>query len=470
MTPADQRVPFRTKIAYGIGAIAYGIKENGYTTFLLLFYNQVVGLPAGTVGLIVAGALIFDALLDPVVGFLSDRTHTRWGRRHPWLYASALPIGLSWALLWNPPQGSEATMLGWLGVVAVLTRAAITMNEVPSLAIAPEMTPDYHERTAVLRYRYLFGWAGGLMMLMLAYGVFLPVMSGPEALTGFSNYGVFGAVVMTLTVLISAIGTHREQAKPPPVRIAPQPAAETVRQLKETLGNRAFVVLMVAGLFGYVNQGVGFAISQYNLNFVWQLSGGQLQLYALALFAGMVTMFFAVMPIVRLLGKIRASMVLAVGSALFVCASYVLRLSGAFPEIGSPMLLPTFLALNTTGTALGIGALMIGASMMSDVVEASEEQTGRREEGLFFAGTLLMQKASTALGIGIAGQILQWAQFPANARAGAVPIEVLDTYTLLFVVVTIILGTLSAIAVARFPFGEAEHRARVTKLAVASDN
>ncbi|UVO54554.1 MFS transporter [Sphingomonas sp. SUN039] len=470
MTSAEHRVPFRTKVAYGIGAIAYGIKENGYTTFLLLFYNQVVGLPAGTVGLIVAAALIFDALLDPLVGFLSDRTHTRWGRRHPWLYASALPIGLSWALLWNPPQGSEAMILGWLGVVAVFTRAAITMNEVPSLAIAPEMTPDYHERTAVLRYRYLFGWAGGLMMLMLAYGVFLPVMSGPAALAGFSNYGLFGAVVMTLTVLISAIGTHRAQAKPPPARIAPQPASETVRQLRETLGNRAFLILMLAGLFGYVNQGVGFAISQYNLNYVWLLKGVQLQLYALSLFGGMVAMFVAVMPLVRLLGKIRASMVLAVGSALFVCSTYVLRLLGLFPEVGSPAMLPAFLVLNTIGTALGIGALMIGASMMSDVVEASEEQTGRREEGLFFAGTLLMQKASTALGIGIAGLILQWAEFPASARAGQVPTEILDSYTLAFVFVTLALGALSALAVRRFPFGEAEHRARVAKLAVASDN
>ncbi len=470
MTLTAERVPFRIKIAYGIGAIAYGIKENGYTTFLLLFYNQVIGLPAGTVGLIVAGALIFDALLDPVVGFLSDRTHTRWGRRHPWLYASALPIGLSWALLWNPPQGSQALVLGWLGVVAIFTRAAITMNEVPSLAIAPEMTPDYHERTSVLRYRYLFGWAGGLMMLMLAYGVFLPVMSGRTARPGFSNYGLFGAVVMTMTVLISALGTHRAQAKPPLTRIAPQPASETVRQLKETLGNRAFLVLMLSSLFGYVNQGVGFAISQYNLNFVWQLKGTQLQIYALALLSGMIAMFFAVMPIVRLIGKVHATTVLTIGSALFVCASYVLRLMGIFPEIGSPMMFPLFLALNTTGTALGIGALMTGASMMSDVVEASEEETGRREEGLFFAGTLLMQKASTALGIGIAGQILGWAQFPAKARAGSVPVDIIDNYTLAFVIVTLLLGGLSAVAIRRFPFGEAEHNARLAKLAVASEN
>jgi glycoside/pentoside/hexuronide:cation symporter, GPH family len=469
MTPTAHRVPFRTKIAYGIGAIAYGIKENGYTTFLLLFYNQIVGLPAGTVGLIVAAALIFDALLDPIVGFLSDRTHTRWGRRHPWLYASALPIGLSWALLWNPPQGSTAFTLGWLGVVAVFTRAAITMNEVPSLAIAPEMTPDYHERTAVMRYRYLFGWIGGLAMLMLAYGVFMPVMSGAAARGGFGSYGVFGGVAMTVTVLISAIGTHRAQAKPPPTRIAQQPAAETVIALKQTLGNRAFLILMLAGLFGYVNQGVGFAISQYNLNYVWQLGPGELQIYALALLTGMIVSFFAVMPIVRALGKVRASIMLSIGSALFVVSTYSLRLLGIFPDVGSPTLLPLFLLLNTIGTGLGICALMIGASMMSDVVEASEERTGRREEGLFFAGALLMQKASTALGIGIAGLLLQWAQFPANALPGRVAVEVLDRYTLGFIVVTLVLGSLSALAVRRFPFGEAEHRARVAKLAVASE-
>jgi glycoside/pentoside/hexuronide:cation symporter, GPH family len=183
-------VPFRTKIAYGIGAIAYGIKDNGFSVFLLLFYNQVVGVPAGLVGSVIAVALVFDALIDPVLGVLSDRTHTRWGRRHPWLYASALPIGLSWLLLWHPPQGSQSAILGWLLVTAIFTRAAIATNEVPSLAMNPELTPDYHERTAVMRYRFLFGWAGGLMMLMLAYGVFLTpplgALSGPKAAGGYA--------------------------------------------------------------------------------------------------------------------------------------------------------------------------------------------------------------------------------------------------------------------------------------------
>ncbi len=462
------RVPMGAKLTYGIGAIAYGIKDNGYTTFLLLFYNQVVGLPAGAVGTVIAIALIFDALLDPFVGFLTDRTHTKWGRRHPWLYASAIPIALSWLMLWHPPQGTQAQILGWLLVSAIFTRAAITTNEVPSLAMAPEMTLDYHERTSVLRYRYLFGWAGGLSMLMLAYGVFLPVMSGPEAFAGFHNYGLFGAIVMAVTVLISALGTHRLYAKQPVKRIERKTSAETVRDLRETLSNRAFVILMIAGLFGYVNQGVGFAISQYNLNYVWQFKGNELLLYAGALFGGMVAIFFTVMPIVHRFGKVRSSAALALLSAIFVSSTYTLRLLGLFPEPGSPMLLPAFLVLNTIGTALGIGALMIGASMMSDVVEASEERTGRREEGLFFSGALFMQKASTAMGIWIASRVLEFANFPEKATPGQVPTEILDHYTLLFIVVTLTLGTMAALVSLRFPFGQAEHDARVAALAVAS--
>jgi GPH family glycoside/pentoside/hexuronide:cation symporter len=470
VTAPKDRVPFGTKIAYGIGAIAYGIKENGFSTFLLLFYNQVVGLNAGTVGLVIAVALIFDAFVDPLIGVLSDRTHTKWGRRHPWLYASALPIGLSWLLLWYPPQGSTPLALGWLLVTAIFARAAIATNEVPSLAMAPEMTLDYHERTAVMRYRYLFGWVGGLAMLMLAYGVFLTEMSGAGARAGFANYGWFGAGVMIVSVLLSALGTHRRMAHPPAQRIAPQPVGALLSEVRQSLDNRAFIMLMLAGIFGYTNQGVGFAISQYNLNFVWQLRGGELLIYAVALFAGMVGIFFAVMPVARATGKPQAAAMFTIVSALFTCSTYALRLMGLFPEIGSPALLPLFLFLNTTGTAAGIGALMIGASMMSDVVEASEERTDRREEGLFFAGALFMQKTATGFGILIAGQLLALADFPEKAVAGTVPLAAIDRYTLYFIIATLVLSAASAWACLKFPFGEAEHEARLAKLAVASEN
>jgi GPH family glycoside/pentoside/hexuronide:cation symporter len=468
----SDRVPLRTKLTYGAGAIAYGIKDNGYSVFLLLFYNQVVGLPAGTVGTIIGLALLFDALIDPLIGHLSDRTHTRWGRRHPWLYASAVPIALSWVMLWHPPEGTPQMVLGYLLIVAILTRAAIATNEVPSLAMAPEITRDYHERTLVLRYRFLFGWAGGLAMLMAAYGFFLapPVgaQSGPLAPQGYSAFGIAGAVIMAASVLVSAVGTHKLLAHPPAKRIVSQPLRAELTAMRETLSNRAFLVLMLAGLFGYANQGLGFAMSNYNLAFVWQFAPAEFLIYSMGLLAGAVGIFLTVGPIAHRLGKARAAALLSIMAASLNMTPYALRLIGAFPDAGTPALLPMFLAFATIGTASGIGAMILGASMMSDVVEASEETTGRREEGLFFAGALFMQKCSSGVGIFLAGLILAAAAFPKNAQAGAVPESILDGYTLMLVIVQVALAGLAALAFLRFPFGRAEHEARLAKLAVAA--
>ena len=96
MTPIEGRIPTRLAFFHGLGSIAYGVKDNGFSTFLLLFYNQVLGMEARTVSFVLMVALIFDGFLDPVIGHLSDRTRTRWGRRLPWLYAAAIPLGIAW--------------------------------------------------------------------------------------------------------------------------------------------------------------------------------------------------------------------------------------------------------------------------------------------------------------------------------------------------------------------------------------
>jgi glycoside/pentoside/hexuronide:cation symporter, GPH family len=466
------QVPLGTKLSYGLGAAAYGIKDNGFSVFLLIFYNQVVGLPAGAVGAAIALALVFDAMIDPLLGVLSDRTNTRWGRRHPWLYASALPIALSWVMLWHPPQGSQSFILGYLTLTAVLARAAIATNEVPSLAMAPELTLDYDERTAVLRYRFLFGWIGGMTMLLLAYAVFLvPPIGGPtpaQATNGYQTMALFAAGTMAATVLISALGTHKRMAHVPRNPIAPQSVGQILAAMRQALGNRAFGVLMLAGIFGYTNQGVGFAMSQYNLTYVWQLSPIQFLIYSVSLIVGVVAIFLVISPIVRMLGKVRAASLLTVFGAVIVASPYILRLTGLMPPPGSVASLIMFLALNTTGTALGIGAMITAASMMSDVVEASQEHTGRREEGLFFAGALFMQKCASGLGILISGFILQAAQFPIGVAPAAVPSLAIDRISILFALATLTLSIVAAIVFRHFPFGKAEHDARLTRLAVAA--
>ncbi len=472
MSVTGVRVPLATKIAYGFGAIAYGIKDNGFQVFLLIFYNQVVGLPADTVGLAIMAALFVDAFVDPAIGVLSDRTRSRWGRRHPWLYASAIPIALSWILLWNPPSSESIATPLYLFLIAILVRTAISTNEVPSVAMVPELTRDYHERTAVIRYRYLFGWAGGLAILMLAYGYFLApprgAPTGPLAPAGYHNYALAGAVVMFVSVLLSALGTHRRMVRAPQQHIREETIAETFRGIAGALTNRAFLILMAAGIFAYVNQGITFAMSNYVLSFIWGFRPADYLAYAVVLFAGVFAAFFLITPIARALGKKGAAASLSIVSALFATVPYWCRLGGVFPRVGDPMMLPLFFVCVGLATGFGVGVMMLGGSMMADVVEASEEKTGQREEGLFYAGFLFMQKCTSGIGIFGASMIIAYAGFPARAVPGQVPDAVLDRTMLAFASATVVIGLISAWLFTRFPFGRAEHEARLAKLAVAA--
>lgn len=468
MSAADAKVPYRLKLAYGAGAVAYGVKDNGFAVFLLIFYNQVMGLPANLVGLAVMVALVIDAFIDPMIGHLSDRTNTRWGRRHPWLYASILPVGLSWFMLWHPPAWGETAMLVYLTCAAILVRTAIALNEVPSLAMLPEITQDYHERTDVIRYRFLFGWAGGLLLLFLAYGVFLaPTPAQPAGLLrreGYDAYAWAGVILMTVAILTVSLGTHRALARPP-AKLPPRlPLAEELKAMRRTLRNPAFLTLMGAGVFAYANQGLNFATSTYMQTYVWEFPGWALAVWPVTLLAGVV-MGFVLAPIVsRRWGKKNAAAIMAALAMAIGLAPYVLRLAGPFPANGEPATLPLFLGFATLATGIGVCPMMLTGSMLADVVEDSEIKTGHREEGLFFAGMLFMQKCVTGLGTFAAGSLISAVGFPANAQPGAVDGTVIERLMLLYTLLTAVLVSGAVLVFLRFPLGEADHADRLARL------
>lgn len=210
-TATDSRV---TKFFYGVGAIAYGVKDNGFSYFLLLYYNQVLGLPQQWVGAGIFAALLIDAISDPLVGSISDNYHSRWGRRHPFMYGSLVPVAISYFLLWNPPQDlSNGLLFAWFLVTAILVRLCITLYEIPSSSLVAELTQDYHRRTEFLSYRHFFGWWGGLTMSVVAYAYFLvPSDEQPVGVLnreGYESYGLVASGVMMVAVLVSALGTHR---------------------------------------------------------------------------------------------------------------------------------------------------------------------------------------------------------------------------------------------------------------------
>ncbi len=417
--PDARKLRLATKLTYGFGSIAYGIKDNGFSTLLLLFYNQVIGVPAGLVGAAILVALVLDAVLDPLIGRWSDHTRTRWGRRHPFMYAAALPVGLLYLLLWNPPvHAGQAAVLGYLVVTAILVRSAISFYEIPSSALAPELTADYHERTSVLGYRYLFGWLGGIAMLFLVFDVFL-VPDATHRLgqlnpAGYHRYAKVASVAMVAAMLLSALGTHGEIAGLPKAAPSAVGAPGLWRGLAGTLRNRAFVILMVSGIFGYANQGLIFALNTYFNTFLWGFSAAVLFRFVASILVGVASAFLLATAASRRLGKRRAAAGCGVVYVVLAVAPLLLRQAGLFPANGSPVLLPVLLTTTMLAVAASVAGAILGASMMSDVVEDAQARNGERAEGVFFAGSFFMQKCVSGIGLFLSGGLLAWSHFPAS--------------------------------------------------------
>ena len=205
-------LPLRVKLAYGLGSVAYGIKDNGFAYFLLLFYGTVVGLEPALAGTALLIALLVDAVSDPIVGYWSDNTRSRLGRRHPFMYASALPVALCYYLLWQPPDWGSQGLFFYLLGFAILIRTLITFFETPSSAFMPELTQDYDERTTVQAWRHFFGWAGGASLAVVMFGLLLvPTEQYPVGTLnrdGYETYGQLAGVLMFVVILVSALGTQ----------------------------------------------------------------------------------------------------------------------------------------------------------------------------------------------------------------------------------------------------------------------
>jgi GPH family glycoside/pentoside/hexuronide:cation symporter len=461
----------RTKLFYGFGSVAFGVKDNGFAFLLLLYYNQVLGLPERWVGLGIMIALIADALLDPIVGYLSDHLHSPWGRRHPFMYASAVPVAVSYYLLWTPPAGlSPEKLFAYFIAIAILVRLFIAFYEIPSASLAAELTDQYDQRTSILSYRYFFGWWGGLTMAVLAFAVFLQ----PDAAHtvgvlnphGYRRYGVVAALLMAFAILVSALGTHSHiprLRKPPPKRSRSLVAA--VREARETLSNRSFLALFGAGFFSAMAAGLTAALNVYFNTFFWELTSNQISLLVLANFVSAAAAL-AIAPHLstRYGGKKPAAIRTAVAAGLIGPTAVVLRLLGLFPANHSPVLLPVLLATNTVVVTLIILASILVASMVADVVEDSELTTGRRSEGLFFAANSFIQKAVSGVGIFSSTLLLSAIGFPLGAQPGEVDTSVVRNLGLVYVPVLVLLYTGALAFLSAYRISRATHEANLARL------
>lgn len=470
----DRRLSMRTKFFYGFGSVAFGAKDSGFSYFLLIFYNQVMGLPSQTVGLAIMIALLVDAFLDPIVGQISDNWRSSWGRRHPFMYASAIPVALSYLLLWSPLKGlSHDQLFVYLIVTAILIRSFITLYEIPSSALAAELTTQYDERTKLLSYRYLFGWIGGLIMYFGALTVFLR----PDAAhkvgqlnpVGYAHYGLAAAGLMFFAILVSAVGTHREI---PYLRVVPQrkvSIATLGREMLGTLAHASFLRILLASLCTAMAGGLSLSINLYFTTFFWELNSTQIALFTFASFLAAVFAFTAAPALSRRFGKKASAMVLLVLGVMVSSTPVTLRLLGVFPPNGSPLIFPLLFLQNTVSVGLIVTANILMSSMVADVVEDSELRTGRRSEGLFFAANAFVAKAVSGIGIFASSMILTVVAFPQGARPGHVDPAIIRHLGMVYVPTMVTLYVAAALITSGYRITRQTHEDSLRRLAAAAE-
>ena len=460
MIPVTGRVPTRLALANGLGSVAYGVKDSGFATFLLLFYNQVLGMDAWLVSLALLIALVFDGLIDPLIGHVSDRTLSRFGRRLPFLYLAAIPLGLAWAFLWSPVGDPDFFVLLFS---AIAVRALVAMCEVPSAALIPEITRDYDERTRLTRFRFLFAWGGGLLMLLLAYGVFLP--NAMLARDGYRNFGLFGALLMVLCVVLSALGQHKTVAGWPAERGSAQMGIlASFGDIRESFSHPACLVVMAAIAGALTAQGITFALSNYLYLYVWKFTPAALQAFPFLVFASVVGAALLVGRAQKRWGKAGTVMRMAPLGMAFWAAPLLLRWQGLWAPDGSTLAIAAMFVCTFASNTFAVTGTITLWSMVGDVVEASEEQTGRRSEGTLSAGAYLASKCAGGLGVFGAGLLLSFAGLTPNTPPEAVLPEVIDRLSLGYVASIAVLAILTAVVVRKFPIDRAGHAARLLRL------
>lgn len=471
--PQAKPLTIATKAAYGFGSVAYGVKNGGFDYFLLLFYSQVIGLDARLVGVAITVALVFDALSDPAVGYWSDNLRSRWGRRHPFMYAAALPVALSYFLLWNPPQGWSQTGLFWyLLLLAVLVRTFITLYETPSAALVPELTDDYVERSSLLGYRSYFGWTGGNAITVLMFFFLFPSMATETIADGRFNrdsYELMGIIASTLifvSILVSALGTHSRipqlKQPPPPHRIT---ALTMFREIFESLSNRSFMALFIAALLGSMATGLAASLSFYFYTYFWEFTSIETGVITMGVFISAVIGFVLAPYITRRMGKKRGAMLIGIIAFLGAPLPIMLRLIGVLPENGTPFVFWFVFVAVVIDIGLIICFQILYASMMADLVEHSELQTGRRSEGVIFSAITFIRKAVQGLGLIFASFVLHWAEFPAGATAEQVSDDAIWRLGAYYVPTILTIWLLMMAVISAYRLDRAGHEENLRKLA-----
>jgi len=419
-------LPLGTKIAYGAGELGPAMAGNVLIFYLPIFLTDVAGLSAGLAGSVLLVGKIWDAINDPLVGRLSDRTRHKWGRRLPWMLWLTLPWAAAFVFHWIVPgragAGAPVGMpIFWYYVaISILYNLLYTGVTLPYAALTPELAPDYDARTDLNGIRFAFSLVGSILALLCALAIFswidVPSPAGGEdRRPEFAALAAAVALVGVASMAWCMAGVWHA-ARAGDIRATDHtPAPPSLPQeLRAAFANRAFVSVCAIFLCSWLAVQVTATVLMYYVTYWMRLADPATgQLVALTVQG---TAIAALLPWAKLSRRIGKQSTYVVGMLFWIGA-----------QIGLLFLQPDqHAAMFLLAAAAGLGvsvAYLIPWSMLPDAVDLDELETGRRREGVLYGLMMLTQKIGLALGMFIVGWSLEFAGFISRAPGAPAPAQ-----------------------------------------------
>lgn len=402
-------INFFTKLGYGVGEFTSEITGSILVFFFLFFLTNVAGLNAGLAGIILLVGKIWDAINDPIIGWLSDQTRSRWGRRYPWMAIGAIPFGICFTLLWwVPSTDSQMGLFVYYCAIALIYHIAFTAVVLPYATLGAELTESYDERTSLVSYKAGFSMGGNILGILIALGTF-SLIENPEQ--RYLTVGTIGGAIAALSVYFCIWGTYKRffQVQKKRNQSSRSSSFPLAQQIRIVLSNRPFLLLVGLYLCSWLGvQVTGNMLSYFVTNWM-QLPEIHIPGMALAVLGSGLVM----MLLWSYLGK-------RVGKRITYCVAVPLTL---IAQVGLFFLQPgQVVAMYGIGMLAGAGlavAYFIPWSMLPDVIDLDELKTGERREGIFYGFMVHLQKVAIAIAIFSVGKVLDFAGFISSSSEQA---------------------------------------------------
>jgi GPH family glycoside/pentoside/hexuronide:cation symporter len=408
------------KLAYAAGGLLDGVANQAVSIFFFFYATTVCGAPSALAGMAIAAGLAVDAAVDPLIGSLSDGWRSRLGRRLPFLLIGAPLTALFLVLIFSLPRAlSGAALVAWITMLSIGLRVAMSLFLLPYNAVGAELSEDYGERSSIAAWRWAAAMVGGLLTVVLGFGVFL---GGPQGLMHRAAYPGFGLSMAVLaglgaTIAMRAVSLTRARQHPSPTAHVPA-IPELLKGLKEIFANRSFRVLFIGAVLLFAALGLHATLGLHANTYFWRLSAAQTQTVTLALFGGLLVGAPLAGPLLKVLEKRTVLLLGLLGFGAAFSLPATLRLLGLLPLEGTALVALLASAVLCGGGLMATAAIAF-ASMMADAADEHEHLFGARREGLYFAGWAFASKAAAALGALMAGVGLDLVGF--HAQPGIVP-------------------------------------------------